>query len=82
MIVCMNYKRLEYDNIDIAEGTDVNKTSASKECDICHYSYLLNKYFIYEPYLCNGCHEVIQNAMNFNDLAIVSIKGNDSRIHF
>ena len=28
---------LEYDRIDISEGIDVNKTSASKECDICHY---------------------------------------------
>ena len=27
---------LEYNRIDISEGIDVNKTSASKECDICH----------------------------------------------
>ena len=27
----------EYDRIDISEGIDVNKTSASKECDICHF---------------------------------------------
>ena len=25
---------LEYDRIDVLEGIDVNKTSASKECDI------------------------------------------------
>ena len=25
------------DRIDISEAIDVNKTSASKECDICHY---------------------------------------------
>ena len=25
-----------------SEGTDVNKTSASKECDACHDWYLLN----------------------------------------
>ena len=28
---------LHYDRIDISEEIDVNKTSASKECDICHY---------------------------------------------
>ena len=28
---------LEYDRIDILEWIDVNKTNASKECDICHY---------------------------------------------
>ena len=38
--------------------------------------------FNYEPYLCNGCHDLMQKAMNFNDVAIVSIKENDYRIHF
>ena len=28
---------LEYDQIDISEGIDVNKTNLLKECDICHY---------------------------------------------
>ena len=30
---------LYFDSIDISEGIDINKTSASKECDICHYLY-------------------------------------------
>ena len=25
------------DRIDFSEGVDINKTIASKECDICHY---------------------------------------------
>ena len=25
------------DRTDVSEGTDVNKTSESKECDVCHY---------------------------------------------
>ena len=28
---------LYFDRIDVSEGIDVNKTSASKECDVCHY---------------------------------------------
>ena len=28
---------LYFDRIDVSEGIDINKTSASKECDICHY---------------------------------------------
>ena len=44
--------------------------------------YFLDKNFNYEPYLCNGCHDLMQKAINFNDVAIVSIKGNDYRIHF
>ena len=77
-----NIKMLEYGRIDISEGIDINKTSASKECDICHYWYFLDKNFNYEPYLCNGCHDLMQKAMNFNDIAIVSVKENDYRIHF
>ena len=73
---------LEYDKIDISEGIDINKISASKTCDICHYWYFLNKNFSYELCLSNGCHDLMQKAMNFNDVSIVSIKGNDYRIHF
>ena len=71
----------EYDRIDISEGIDINKTNASKECDICHCWYLLDKNFKYEPYLCNGCHDLMQISMNFNDVAIVSAKGDAYRIH-
>ena len=78
----MNYKMLEYDRIDISEGIDMNKTCASKECDICHYWYFLDKNFSYEPHLCNGCHDLMQKAINFNDVAIVFIKGNDYKIYF
>ena len=73
---------LEYDRIDISEGIDTNKTSASKECNICHYWHFLDKNFNYEPYLFNECHDLMQKAMNFNDVDFVSIKGNDYRIHF
>ena len=54
---------LEYDRIDISEGIDVNKTNASKECDICHYWYFKDIGFKYEPYLYNGCQDLTQNAM-------------------
>ena len=46
------------------------------------YWYFLDKIFTYEAYLCNGCHDLMQKAMNFNDVAIFSIKENDYRIHF
>ena len=35
----------EYDTIDVSEGIDANKINASRECDICHYWYFLNKDF-------------------------------------
>ena len=73
---------LEHDRIDISEGFDVNKTNTSKECDICHYWYFKDISFKYELYLCNGCHNLMQKAMSFNDVAIVYVKGSAYRIHF
>ena len=73
---------LKYERIDISEGIDINKTNASKKCYICHYWYFLNKIFKYQPYVCNGCHDLVQKSMNFNYIAIVSGKGSGYRIHF
>ena len=53
-------KMLQYNRIDISEGIDINKTSASKRCDICQYWYVLSKTFSYEPYLCDGCLVLMQ----------------------
>ena len=73
---------LEYNRIDISEGIDINKRNASKECDVCHYWFFVNKNFKYEPYLCNDCHDLMQKAMNFNDVAIVYVKRSTYRIFF
>ena len=73
---------LEYDRIDVSEGINVIKRNASKECDIYYYWYFLDKRFKFESYLFNSSHDLIQKAMDFNDVAIVSIKGSDYRIHF
>ena len=73
---------LEYNKIDISERIDVNKTNLSKECDICHYWYFKDVGFKYENYLCNGCHDLMQKAMSFNNIAIVYVKGSAYRIHF
>ena len=73
---------LEYDRIDISEGIDVNKTNLPKECDICHYLYFKDIGFKYEKYLCNGCHDLMQKPMSFNNIAIVYVKGNTYRINF
>ena len=36
MMHFMNYKNATIRKIDVSEGIDVNKTSASKECELCH----------------------------------------------
>ena len=73
---------LEYERIDVSEVIGVNKTNLSKELDICHYWYFKDIGFKYERYLCNGCHDLMQKAMSFNNIAIVNIKGSAYRIHF
>ena len=44
---------LYFDRIDLSERIDVNKTSALKKCDICHYWYLSNYIFKIQPNVCN-----------------------------
>ena len=73
---------LEYERIDISEWIDVNKTNLSKECDICHYWYFKDIGFKYEKYFCNGCHDLMEKATSFNNVAIVSVKEIAYRINF
>ena len=72
---------LEYKRVDISEGIDVNKTNLLKECDICQW-YFKDVGFKYEPYLCNGCYDLMQKAMSFSNIAVVYVKGNAYRIYF
>ena len=51
-----------------------------KKCDIWHYWYFLDKRFKFEPYVCNRCHNLMQKAISFYDVAINSVKGRDYRI--
>ena len=65
---------LYFDRIDVSEGIDVNKTSVSKECDICHFWYFLNYSFKFQPNVCNRCHDLLMMSANVNDIAILNIK--------
>ena len=68
---------LYYDRIDVSEGIDVDKTSASKECDIFHFWHFLNKGFKFQPTVCNRCHDLLMMSMKFSDIAILNIKSVD-----
>ena len=70
-------KMLYYDRIDISEGVDVNKTSASKEWCLSHYCYFLNYSFKFHPYVYNRCHDLLMMSVNLSDIAILNIKGSD-----
>ena len=68
-----------YDRIEVSEVIDVNKTSASKECGICHYWYFLNYNFKFQPHVCNWCHDLLMMSINLSNFAILNIKGSDYR---
>ena len=53
---------LQYENSDVSEGIDTNKTSASKEYEVCHYWHFKDVGFKFEPYVCNKCHYVLMTA--------------------
>ena len=72
-----NIKMLYQDRIDVSEGTDVDKTSASKECNICHYWCFLNYSCTFQPNVCNRCHDLLMMSMNLSNIAILNIKGSD-----
>ena len=78
MNACINYeyyKMLYCGRIDVPEGIDVDNTSESKEVDICHYWYFLNRGFKFQPNVCNRCHDLLMMSMNLDDIAILNIKG-------
>ena len=53
---------LQYDRIDVSEGIDINETSESKECMLCHYWYFIDVGYKFQPSACNGCHAVSMMA--------------------
>ena len=68
-----------FNRIDISEGTDVDKTSESRDCDIYQFWYFLNNSFKFQPNVCNRCHNLLMISMNLSDIAILNIKGSDYR---
>ena len=68
---------LYFDRVNVSEGISVNKKSASKECDICHFWYFLNSSFTFQPNVCNRYHDLIMMSLTLSDIAILNIKGSD-----
>ena len=50
---------LYFRRTDVNQGTDVNKTNKSKECDICPYCSFLDEGCKFHPHVCNGYHGLL-----------------------
>ena len=53
-----------------------------KKCDICHYCYFFKyvyvlEVFMFQPYVCNGSHDILMMSMNLSDITILNINGAD-----
>ena len=70
---------IQYERIDVSEGTDINKISESKECMLCHYWYLKDIGYEYQQYVCNRCHNLSMMVYELNDFMILNIKSVDYR---
>ena len=53
---------LRYEKTDVSEGIDINKTSASKEFELCHYWFFKDIEFKFEEHVYNKCHDLLTIA--------------------
>ena len=73
---------LQYERIDVSKGIDISKSSKSKECIICHYWYFKDIGYKFQPYVCNGSHDISMMAYELKNIAILNVKGVDYRCVF
>ena len=66
---------LQYQKIDVSEGTDVKKTSAPKEYELCHYWFFKDVGCKFEEHVCNRCHDLLMMAHSLKSITILSSKG-------
>ena len=59
---------------NVLEGIDINKTSASKECILCHYWYFKDVGFKFEPHVRNKCHNLLMTAYELKNITILNVK--------
>ena len=71
----VSVKVLQYEKIDISEGININKTSALKECELCHYWFFKDVGFKFEEHVCNECHDLLTMVYSLKNIAILSAKG-------
>ena len=59
---------IHHEKVDISERTNINKTSALKECMFCHYWYFKDVGYKFKPHVCSKCHKVLMAAYELETL--------------
>ena len=65
---------LRYEKSDVSEGIDINKTSVSKERELCHYWVFKDIELKFGEHVRNKCHDLLTIACSLNDIAILNAK--------
>ena len=71
-----------YNRIDLSEGINIAKSNINKECIICYY-WFLDQRFKFQDSACNGCHDFTMlndndlTMLNISDIPIIAIKNVD-----
>ena len=66
---------MQCNKINVSEGIDVNKTSAWKDCELCHYWFFKDIGFKFEEHVCNKCHDLLTIAYSLKYIVILNAKG-------
>ena len=65
---------LQYQKINVSEGIDINKTTASKKCKLCHYWFFKVIGFKFEEHVCIKCHDLLTITYSLKDIATLNAK--------
>ena len=65
---------LQYEKMDVAEGIDINKISASKERKLCQDWYFKDVGFKLVSHVCNKCHYVWITAYKLKKHCNIELK--------
>ena len=66
---------LQDERTDISEGIDFYNSNKSVECMTCYYWYFKDIGFKYQPYVCNGWHDISMVVQKLDDFVILRVKG-------
>ena len=66
---------MQCNKIHVSKGFHVNKASASKECELCHYWIFKNIGFKFEEHVCNKCHDLLTITHSLKDIVRLGAKG-------
>lgn len=73
---------LNLERVDVFEGINVDKTRASKECNVCHYWYSLDKGLQFQSSVSNSFHDVLMMLIQIISIAVLNINDVDFCLNY